>query len=72
MDTVCESCGLPAAPHNVTDCFKELVHKKKIADELFNAALKVEVLLGDPQKIKSKKLQNATVALAVASWRYAM
>ena len=37
---ICDSCGLPA-PHNLTDCLKELVHKKKIADEMFSAAIKV-------------------------------
>lgn len=69
---LCESCGLPAAPHNVTDCFKELVRKRKIADEMFNAAVGVVHKLGDPQKIKDKVLQSAVLSLDLATWHYAM
>jgi len=69
---ICEHCGLPAAPHNVTDCFKELVRKRKIADEMFNAAIKVIHKLGDPIKIPDEDLQNAVTSLDVQTWRYAM
>jgi len=68
---ICESCGLKA-PHKKEDCFQELVRSKKLADELFSAALEIEVFQGDPVKIKKKKLQNAAVSVAVASWRYAI
>lgn len=69
---LCENCGLPAAPHNVTDCFKELVGKKKIADQMFQEAVKLVHVLGDPQKIKNKKMQSAVLGLDLATWRYAM
>jgi len=68
---ICDSCGLPA-PHNLTDCFKELVHKKKIADEMFSAALKVVHHLEDPVTMKDQKLSSLVVSLDLATWRYAV
>ena len=68
----CESCDLPAAPHNVTDCFQELVRKRKIADEMFDAAIKVVHHLEDPVKMKDEKLSDLVVNLDLMTWRYAM
>lgn len=72
MTEICESCGLPAAPHNVTDCFKELIRKRKIADEMFHAAIKVIHHLEEPVTMKDKKLGQLVVNLDVVTWRYAM
>ncbi len=69
---ICEHCDLPAAPHNLTDCFKELVRKKKIADQMFNAAITVVHKLGDPQDIKDEELQSAVLSLDLATWHFAM
>lgn len=72
IDCICESCGLPAAPHNVTDCFQELVRKRKIADDMFGAAIKLIHYMEDPVKMKDEKLSGLVVSLDVVTWRYAM
>jgi hypothetical protein len=69
---ICESCGLPASPHKVTDCVLELVHKKRIADEMFNAAIKLIHNLEDPVMMKDRKLSRLIVDLDLATWRYAV
>lgn len=69
---ICENCDLPAAPHNVTDCFKELLRKKKIADQMFNAAIRVVHRLEDPVKMEDKELQSAVLSLDLSTWQYAM
>lgn len=69
---ICKSCGLPAAPHNVTDCFQELLHKKKRADAMFDAAIKLIHHMEGPVAIKDPKLSNLVVTLDLATWRYAV
>jgi hypothetical protein len=69
---ICENCELPAAPHNVTDCFQELLRKKKIADEMFSAAIKLVHHLDDSLEIQNKKLQSMVINLDLATWHYAM
>lgn len=69
---ICESCGLPAAPHKQEDCFKELVRKKRIGDAMFDAAIMVVKHLGEPQDIKDEKIQQAVLQLDLATWRYAV
>jgi hypothetical protein len=71
INDICESCGLPAAPHNVTDCFKELVHKRKRADDMFDAAIKLIHYMEDPVTIKDEKLSSLVVDLDLTTWRYA-
>jgi len=69
---ICESCGLPAAPHDLAVCFKELVRKKTIADQMFTEAVAVVHKLGDPLKITDDDLRNAVLSLDLATWRYAV
>lgn len=68
---ICENCGLPAAPHKIEDCFKELVQIKKLSDHVFDAAVRVVAQLGDPMDIEDKKLQSAVLDLDLATWNYA-
>ncbi len=67
----CEICGL-RPPHSKDDCFRELVRKKKIGDEMFNRAIKLLVKLGDPVDPKNKDIENEVVALDVETWRWAV
>lgn len=69
---ICENCGQPAAPHKLEECLQELVRKKKIGDEMFDAAIKVVNRLGDLDKIEDKELQGAVLTLDLVTWRYAM
>lgn len=72
MTEFCEDCGLPAAPHKMEECFKELVRKRKISDDMFDAAIKVVHKLGEPQNIQDSELQGAVLSLDLATWRYAI
>lgn len=69
--TICEVCDLPAAPHKSDECMQELVRKKKIADDMFDAAIKVIHHLEDPVSMKDEKLSSLVVSLDLATWRYA-
>lgn len=69
---ICENCEQPAAPHNITDCFQELVHKKKRADAMFDAAIKLIHYMEDPVSIKDEKLSGLVVSLDLTAWRYAI
>jgi hypothetical protein len=69
---ICENCDQPAAPHKLEECLQELVRKRKIADDMFNAAVTVINLLGEPEDIQDKKLQQASLSLDLVTWRYAM
>ena len=71
-DHFCDSCGLPAAPHHVTECFQELVRKRKIADDMFHAAIKLIHSMEDPVTMKDEKLSNLVVSLDLTTWRYAV
>lgn len=66
----CETCDL-LTPHEKDDCFKELVRKKKIGDEMFNRAINLIHKLGDPVDPKNKDIENEIVALDVETWRWA-
>lgn len=69
---LCPNCEQPTAPHNVTDCFQELVRKRKIADSMFDAAINLIHYMEDPVTIKDEKLSSLVVNLDLATWRYAM
>lgn len=71
-DDFCASCGLPAAPHDLKDCFQELVRKRKLADGMFDAAIKLVHHLEEPVTMKDKKLGHLVVNLDVMTWRYAV
>lgn len=69
---ICEICEQPAAPHKPEECFQELRRKKKFADDMFNAAIRLIHKMEEPLEIKDEKIRNAVVALDVATWRYAI
>lgn len=69
---ICEICDLPAAPHKPEECFEELKRKKKIADDVFAAAVHLVAEMGDPHKIRNKAVQQAVLGLDLATWRYAV
>jgi hypothetical protein len=69
---ICEICDQPAAPHKPEECFEELRRKKKIADDMFDAAVTLLVKVGEPTEIKDEKMQLAVLNLDLVTWRYAM
>lgn len=69
---ICEVCDLPAAPHKSEECMQELIRKKKIADDVFAAAVHLTAEMGDPIKIRNKTIQKAVLDLDLATWRYAV
>jgi hypothetical protein len=69
---ICDVCDLPAAPHKPEECLDELKRKKKIADDMFDAAISLLVKMGEPLEIADEKIRDAVVALDVETWRYAV
>lgn len=72
MNDDCDLCGLPGIHNQDERCLKEVRRKRKLADEMFGAAISLVHALGDPVKIKDEAIVSKVLTLDLVTWKYAI